>query len=155
MFRSVFFRTYNESVKERSKLKEEFEKPQVSTTSSMRVVDKYAKLEPDGLIAPGIFVKGGDIIIGKTTSEKETIGGETDLGNKNKKKDASVECRISESGMVDQVILTTDSENHRFTKVRLRSIRIPQIGDKFASRHGQKGVCGMTYRQEDMPFTSE
>jgi DNA-directed RNA polymerase II subunit RPB2 len=51
-------------------------------------------------------------------------------------KDASEPLRHSEAGMIDQVMLTEDESGYKFVKVKMRAIKTPQIGDKFASRHG-------------------
>jgi DNA-directed RNA polymerase II subunit RPB2 len=150
IFRSVFYRTYTSAESEvRSDQKEVICKPNPMITTGCKM-ESYDKLDSDGLILPGIAVSGDDIIIGKVI-QTENKG--MDTQGKKIFKDCSVPLRHSESGRIDQVMLSTNSDGHKFVKVKIRSIRIPQIGDKFASRHGQKGTMGMTYRQEDMPFT--
>lgn len=143
----MYYRTYLDQVKS----DDTFEKPSIDVAG--RRHGDYTKLDEDGLIFPGKNVRGDDIIIGKTTRPKrlfEAIDDANDI-----KKDASTAIKTSEYGIIDSVILTINNEGDRFTKVKMRSIRIPQIGDKFASRHGQKGTCGITYRSEDLPFTIE
>ncbi|PVU95237.1 hypothetical protein BB561_001939 [Smittium simulii] len=155
LFRSIFYRSYqDEEDKQGTRTMGTFERPTRDTTLRLKH-GTYEKLEDDGLIAPGTRVTGDDIIIGKTTPipvDSLELGQRTSTHTK---LDASKPLRSTENGIVDQVILTTNGDGFKFVKVRVRSTRVPQIGDKFASRHGQKGTIGMTYRNEDMPFSSE
>ena len=56
---------------------------------------------------------------------------------------------------VDKVLITGNDQDDHIIKVLLRQIRRPEVGDKFSSRHGQKGVCGLIINQEDMPFSEK
>ncbi|KAJ9156196.1 DNA-directed RNA polymerase subunit beta [Pleurostoma richardsiae] len=155
LFRSLFFRSYTDSEKRVGiNIVETFEKPFRSDTLRLKH-GTYDKLDDDGIIAPGIRVSGEDIIIGKTSPinpDNQELGQRTQA---HVKRDASTPLRSTESGIIDSVVLTTNQDGLRYVKVRVRTTKIPQIGDKFASRHGQKGTIGVTYRQEDMPFTRE
>ncbi|KNX50206.2 DNA-directed RNA polymerase II subunit RPB2 [Cryptococcus deuterogattii R265] len=158
LFRSLYFRSYTDTEKMKGMVKAEtIEKPDRNETLRMKhgTSDRYAKLDVDGLVAPGTNVNGDDILIGKTAplpEDSEELGQRTQLHTK---RDISTPLKSTEQGVVDQVMLSTNGEGNMFVKIRVRSTRVPQIGDKFASRHGQKGTIGITYRQEDMPFTAE
>merc|ERR1740129_551592 len=111
----------------------------------------YTKLDHDGLAEPSTRVLGDDIIIGRTWAIRP--GGPEEVVPRFNKKDNSVPVRTAEIGVVDNVMMSVNGEGFKFTKVRIRTLKIPEVGDKFASRHGQKGTLGIMYRQEDMPWS--
>ncbi len=113
----------------------------------------YSKLNEDGIIEPDTAVTEGDVLIGKVSPprflEEQTSFGITE----EKTRDNSVSVRTGEEGIVDSIAISETLGATKIVKVRLRSIKIPENGDKFASRHAQKGVVGLIENQEDMPFS--
>ena len=148
--RSLYYRGYSEVEKKDASMDTTFEKPSREETEGMKQA-MYDKLDEDGLIPPGTRVSSDDIIIGKTIRLADDETGVSRF----EKKDKSIHLKGCSGGIVDNVVVTTNRDGFKFVRVRIRAVRIPQIGDKFASRHGQKGTCGITYRQEDMPFTAQ
>ena len=151
LFRSTFYRTYKDDEKkiQSSGHEEKFIKPDRSITKNLKP-GSYEKLNENGFVSENTIVDSSDIIIGKVIPIKNsTINGNQVY------KDNSTSLRNNESGVVDKVYVNRNAEGHRFCKIRVRSERIPTIGDKFSSRHGQKGTVGIIYRQEDMPFTKD
>jgi len=156
IFRSSSFRSYKDEEKVKfGGTREKFEVPNIKDCIGSKR-GSYEKLELDGLISEGLKVSGDDIIIGKTAPcdfSKSKFSFTPLQRNYKLKKDASTSIRSFEAGTVDKVMIGMTDQGTRLVKVRIRSIRIPQIGDKFASRHGQKGIIGMLYKQCDLPFT--
>jgi DNA-directed RNA polymerase II subunit RPB2 len=152
LFCSTVTKTYKEyNIKNHSNGEEEFfTNPDPDTTRNMRPYN-YDKLAPDGFVPENTMVQGGDVIIGKCMPNK--------ANSQITFKDTSVALKANERGFVDRnccndsYCINVNGDGYVFAKIRVRSIRVPTIGDKFATREGQKGTAGIVYRQEDMPFS--
>ncbi|MBT3866101.1 DNA-directed RNA polymerase subunit B [Candidatus Woesearchaeota archaeon] len=115
--------------------------------------EDYKLLEDDGITYPEATITEEDVIIGRTSPPR--FLGEMDEFSiaANKLRDSSVTIKPGEIGKVDMIAVTENEEGNKLVQIRVRHQRIPEIGDKFASRHGQKGVVGLIVPQQDMPFT--
>jgi len=113
----------------------------------------YSLLEEDGIIFTGAKVKEKDVLIGKISPPRFLGGFEEFNLASNVKRESSVEVKQGQKGIVDASIITETEEGNRLVQLRLREQRIPEVGDKFASRHGQKGVISYLVNEEDMPFS--
>jgi DNA-directed RNA polymerase II subunit RPB2 len=153
-FRSIFYRTYKDEEKKNQSSGEEerFHKPDVQLTRQMKNAN-YEKLGEDGFVPENKYVDNDDILIGKVVPLRIQTGTVIPAGTK-KYRDVSRTMRNNEIGWVDRIFRNRNGEGYSFAKVRVRQDRVPEIGDKFSSRHGQKGTCGMILNAEDMPQTA-
>jgi len=155
--RTFFYRVYEAEAKQYpGGMKDTFELPSADENiRGFRGEKAYRLLEQDGAVMHEAIVTGGDILIGRT-SPPRFIEEYKEFEVKGPyRRDTSIGVRPSENGVVDSVIMTQSVEGGKMYKIRVRDMRIPEIGDKFASRHGQKGILGMLVSQEDLPYTQD
>ena len=153
LFRSVKYCTMRDEERANGADSEKFENPnQTDGIAGMRV-GNYEKLEDAGVLPVGSVVSSGDAIIGKTVA---TTSADAILKGTRKtiKRDKSVILK-SETSVVDAVMRSSKPDGSKVIKVKTRNTRSPQVGDKFSSRMGQKGVCGNQFVQDDMPYTAD
>ena len=154
--RTFFFRIYDAEAKQYpGGMRDSFEIPNAEDNiRGYKGERAYRLLEDDGVVASESPVKGGDILIGKTSPPRFMEEYREFESSGPYRRDTSIGVRPSETGVIDTIVMTQSNEGGKMYKIRARDMRIPEIGDKFASRHGQKGVLGILAKAEDLPYTA-
>lgn len=148
MFKSVAFRSYNcaEEVDPRTKVHSHVANPgSVPAWTALRPGLDYSKLDDRGIIREGEVVTDKTVLVGRYMVIPDT----------NEVKDASVTPGLFTKGRVDSVVVLHQGDGLMLVKVRVTEMRDPVLGDKFSSRHGQKGTIGMFVSAADLPRTAE
>ncbi len=151
--RSFYFRPYSAvEMNYAGGLKDEIVIPD-KDASGYKTEASYRHLEADGIVYPEAEIGEGEVMIGKVSppkflSEAREISVRT-------KKESSVSMKQEEKGIVEAVLITEDDDGNKIVQIKTRDQRIPELGDKFATSHGQKGVIGLIVDEEDVPFTSK
>ena len=124
-------------------------RPDPKKTKGMKF-GNYDKISSNGVIPEDTIVNDKDIIISKIVPIKENRNDHTKVI---KYEDHSRIYRTDEEVYVDKNMLNKNGDGYNICKVKLRALRPPRIGDKFSSRHGQKGTIGNVIPEKDMPYT--
>jgi DNA-directed RNA polymerase II subunit RPB2 len=149
LFHATIYHTEKDEDKKTNGEEELHIKPNKLNTKNMKF-GNYEKINKNGVIDENELIEDKDIIIAKVVAIKENKNDNTKLI---KYEDQSRSYRTDEECYVDKNYIDRNGEGYNFCKVRIRTLRKPNIGDKFSSRHGQKGTIGNIINEEDMPFT--
>ena len=150
MFRTTYYTTYEareeKEIKNDIILKEKLfnDVNKIENIQNMKPDYDYSQLDSNGLISENTIVDDKVILIGQS-----------ELIESGKRKDTSITTKKGQLGIVDKSFITEGEEGKRIAKIRIREERIPAMGDKFASRAGQKGTIGMVIPEINMPFTKD
>jgi DNA-directed RNA polymerase subunit B' len=154
LFRSVYFRTY-ETIKKKywGGQEDEIRIPEPGIKGYLGE-EAYMDIGADGITNPETRVVSDSVLIGKV-SPLRFLSAEDFASDIDNRRETSVTVRYGEEGIVDDVLISETVDSDQLIKVRIRDQRILEIGDKLASRHGQKGVISLLVPHEALPFTAE
>lgn len=117
--------------------------------------DAYKHLPEDGVINPEERVDSEKVLIGRMSPLRFLGTMDQFITGVENIRETSVKLRYGDEGVVDRVFLSETTDGTKISKVVIRDLKVPEIGDKLASRHGQKGIIGLVVPEEDMPFTED
>jgi len=150
LFRTTYlsmYETHEESIsKGNSQINSFFANVQKHSVSGIKPGVDYSFLDDNGMIKENTPLNDKIALIGKLI---------TDPDNKDVYIDDSVTPKKGQLGFVDKAFITEGETGTKIAKIRVREERIPAIGDKMASRVGQKGTIGLIIPEENMPFTAD
>ena len=151
LFRTTYFNMY-ETYEKTESIGDKIVQTRFTNIQSESELDNlkpgmdYSFLDKNGIIKENTIMSDNIVVIGRITETPE---------EEVKKSDASIFPKKGQLGFVDKSFITDGEEGYRIAKVRIREERIPAVGDKFASRCGQKGTVGLIIPECDMPFTQK
>ena len=126
--------------------------PDPTKTKGIKVGCNYTKVNDRGFMEENALIENRDILMAKVVPIKENRNDPTKVI---KYEDQSRIYRTTEDTYVDKNYTGRNGDGYTFAKVRVRALRKPVLGDKFSSKHGQKGTCGNIIPECDMPFTKD